>query len=525
MPRDGSGNFARAVVPYEVGEIAEVDGALGVNTELDDVAAALTGSVARNGEATWTGDQDAGGFTVTGLRASALNGEAVRHEQLGALSGVYQPLEATLTGIAATTPASGQVIRATGPDTFTVDNTSAFGRGLWNVADLAAHVTALGGASAVRSALGVVADTLVVHLAGAETLTGTKSYQQAVGTDLVYDANTTTTNKVGRRFQSAGALWSLTPAPSATPDTAKDLYFDFTNSWWGFDTNLVLKDGASTSDLALKRSSANTGFWFNGDTIQFVGAGGNTMSITSGGALTVEGSLTPKGQVISNRSHSAGAPDYTFSGDLDNGPYYIGANDWGLSAGGSLVLELTTAGPKDANANLLMSTGKHQLPLTAAAWRAPTTNPAAWTTLELTTNKQMVAGWGFADGATTLSIQLSMPMPKSWNEGTFTARVRGYAASGSGDVVFAMQALAVSDGDTLDAAWGTAQTMTKTVTTGKQIITPESAAITAAGSPADADTVYFKLYRDPTVGGDTFSGTFIVTEVELFFSFNAANDV
>lgn len=64
MPRDGSGAYSRAVPDYVFDTvISETD----VNAEMDDIAAALTASLAKNGETTPTGNLPMGGFKHTGV--------------------------------------------------------------------------------------------------------------------------------------------------------------------------------------------------------------------------------------------------------------------------------------------------------------------------------------------------------------------------------------------------------------------------------------------------------------------------
>lgn len=98
MARNGVGLYTRVAGPYSSGTtIASAS----VNSELDDMASALSDSLTANGSKQWLGNQNAGGFTVTGLRAAAANGEAVRYDEFTALSSVYQPLDSDLTALAA----------------------------------------------------------------------------------------------------------------------------------------------------------------------------------------------------------------------------------------------------------------------------------------------------------------------------------------------------------------------------------------------------------------------------------------
>jgi hypothetical protein len=69
-----------------------------------------------------------------------------------------------------------------------------------------------------------------------------------------------------------------------------------------------------------------------------------------------------------------------------------------------------------------------------------------------------------------------------------------------------MQAVACSNDDTLDVAFGTAQTSTDTLLTAlDQHTGPTSSAITIAGSPAAEDLVVFQVYRNASSGSDTLA--------------------
>jgi len=170
--------------------------------------------------------------------------------------------------------------------------------------------------------------------------------------------------------------------------------------------------------------------------------------------------------------------------------------------------------------------GKYMLPIPATAMRANTTNGAELAVAEMTTNKQMVASFNF-DTATQEYVQFSFPMPKSWDEGTISARFvwsHGATTVNFG-VAWALQALAVSDGDALDSAWGTAVTVTDTGgTTNTLYITSESSAITIAGTPQEGDSVYFRIYREVANAADTMAVDAKLHSIHLFLTTNAPND-
>jgi len=169
--------------------------------------------------------------------------------------------------------------------------------------------------------------------------------------------------------------------------------------------------------------------------------------------------------------------------------------------------------------------GKHLIPLPAGAWRPTTTNGcAALATGESTTNKVNFGYLAF-DGTATEYAYLSFPAPKGWNESTLTAKFRGQAASGSGDVIMGIQTLCLGDGDTIDSAWNTAQEVTTTHPNATTLqVSAETGAIAVTGA-SEGDTIYVRLYRKAADAGDTLDGVdYWLHHVDLFLTTNAATD-
>jgi hypothetical protein len=168
--------------------------------------------------------------------------------------------------------------------------------------------------------------------------------------------------------------------------------------------------------------------------------------------------------------------------------------------------------------------GVQSIPILASAMTARTTNGAAAGLTETTTNKVMLSVLDF-DAGTDEFAQFLFPMPKSWDESTITAQFIWTAASGSGDVVWGIQAVAISNDDALDAAFGTAQTVTDTLTaTGDQCTTSFTSAVTIGGTPAEGDLVCFQVYRDANNGSDTLGVDARLIGIRLNITTNAADD-
>jgi hypothetical protein len=170
--------------------------------------------------------------------------------------------------------------------------------------------------------------------------------------------------------------------------------------------------------------------------------------------------------------------------------------------------------------------GKHTIWWPATAMISRSTNGASRGVVETTTNKNMISTLDF-DTTTQEFAQFEIAMPKSWNAGTVTFQpVWSHPSTTTNfGVVWALQAVAVSDDDAMDVAFGTEQTSTDTGgTTDDKYIGPESSAITIAGSPAQSDTVLFQIKRVPSDGSDTLAVDARLHGIRLFYTSNAATD-
>lgn len=171
-----------------------------------------------------------------------------------------------------------------------------------------------------------------------------------------------------------------------------------------------------------------------------------------------------------------------------------------------------------------MKQGLATIPILASAMQSATTNGAAAGTVETTTNRVLYKTLDF-DQTTQEFAGFVIPMPKSWNDSTVTFQPLWTFASSSGGVVWALQAVACSDDDTADVAYGTEQTSTDTaLTAGDVHVGPTSAAITIAGSPATNDLIFFRIKRNPSDASDTLAADARLIGIRLFFTQNAADD-
>lgn len=257
---------------------------------------------------------------------------------------------------------------------------------------------------------------------------------------------------------------------------------------------------ASATDNAVALFDSTTGKLIkNSVVIANAGAisGVTTLGVTTVNATTVNGT-TIAGTTVRGTTIELGAADT------------------------DTTLSRISAGILGVEAVPVKLAGRETVWIPASAMILRTTNGAAPGTAEMATNKNMFKTLDF-DATTQEFAQFEIAMPKSWNEGTVTFQPVLSHASGSGNVVFGLAAVARSDDDAGDVAFGTAQTSDKTVGTANDIyVGPESAAITIAGTPAEGDVVQFQINR--TVASDNLGVDARLHGIKLYITTNAAND-
>lgn len=174
-----------------------------------------------------------------------------------------------------------------------------------------------------------------------------------------------------------------------------------------------------------------------------------------------------------------------------------------------------------------IGTGTHALWLPASAGVSRTTNGATYVQSEWSTNKTMKRGYSFSL-STSNYIQFSLGAPTSWDKGTITAKfVWEAAASDANDVVWQIAGASMGDGDSVDAARGTFIAVTDgagNTSPGQVRISPATAAITIAGSPATDDHLVLEVLRDPAHGSDTSTNDAVLLGVWLYFNYTQLFD-
>jgi len=146
--------------------------------------------------------------------------------------------------------------------------------------------------------------------------------------------------------------------------------------------------------------------------------------------------------------------------------------------------------------------------LTAAGgWPSTTSGCAAVAQVEYGTNDVDLMHADF-DKDTDEFMQWTTAMPFNWNGGTVTAKFYWLANDATTNaVVWGLQGRSYGDGEAVDQAWGTAQTVTDANggTANQVRISAATAAITLAGTPAAGELVQFRAYRDADNGDDTLA--------------------
>ncbi len=172
------------------------------------------------------------------------------------------------------------------------------------------------------------------------------------------------------------------------------------------------------------------------------------------------------------------------------------------------------------------SVGQQTIWIPAGAMTARTSAGATSGSIETSTNKVMGESFDF-DTASDDFIQFAIQMPKGWDGGPVIFQIVHSHPSTTTNfgVVFFMQAVALANSDALDTAFGTAVSVTDTGgTTDDIFISPESAAITVAGSPGAEEYVIFQVYRDVSDGADTMAVDARLHGIKVHYTTDAVTD-
>jgi hypothetical protein len=161
-----------------------------------------------------------------------------------------------------------------------------------------------------------------------------------------------------------------------------------------------------------------------------------------------------------------------------------------------------------------------QIILTAAgSWPSITSGSGFPLQAQTTTNLVNYYYIPFIDASQTFS-NWAIAMPSDYNGGTITAVFYWTTTAATGDVVWGLAGRAYGDGNVLDQAFGTAQSVTDTTLgNGDVMISTATAAITLGGTPgAASEYVQFRMFRDGANVSDTITQDCNLLQVRITYT-------
>jgi len=290
---------------------------------------------------------------------------------------------------------------------------------------------------------------------------------------------------------------------NATPASVTEIYFDNADA----DTNDItgLLDSWSDGQMVIRQVNAPTKWAVYTVTAVADATGYRRFTVTH-----VDSGTLPDNAATVGIAYAAQGADGT--GTLNN------------------VVEDTTpqlGGDLDLNSNDITGfTGKQTIWIPASAMIPATTSGPLVSQVEETTNKHNYSTLDFdasADEYATFEIM----MPKSWDEGTIEFYVVwSSTATGTTGIAFALQGVAVADGDDSDVAYGTAVLVTddNISNAGDVLISAISAAVTIAGTPVAGELCQFRVYRDVSDANDDMTEDMQLRGVQILYNTNTLKD-
>ena len=316
----------------------------------------------------------------------------------------------------------------------------------------------------------------------------------------------------------------------------------------GLATAHLLKfyDGGADILLATINTTANTVDWADSSVVADLV---NDTSPQLGGQLDVNGQALGSGTLellkfvetgsavneltITNNS-TGNNPILSATGDDTNigialtpkgtGEIVIGSGN--LNYAGTAVTATGAELNKLASAGTLKQAGKESIWVPANAMTPTESNGcAAIAAVETTSGRPDMYVLDF-DKDSDEHAQFTIAFPKSWNLGTITYQCFWSGLAATTGVTWALQAVAMNDNETIDIAYGTAITVDDDAQGAVEelLVAAESGAVTIAGTPADNDLTYFRIFRDVSAGNDDMAGDARLHGIKIFYTTDAAND-
>jgi hypothetical protein len=197
-----------------------------------------------------------------------------------------------------------------------------------------------------------------------------------------------------------------------------------------------------------------------------------------------------------------------------------------FSAGDYRCTSYTKATGKAVIASHSATIGKQTIWVPAAAMRPTSSNGcAAITDVETTSGRPDMQVLDF-DNSSDEHAQFQVCFPKSYGLGTITFQVWWAGLAATTGVAWALQGVGVPDNSTINVVYGTAIVVTDDAQGAVEevLVTAESGAVTIAGTVADNDICFFRIFRDVSDGNDDMAGDARLLGVKIFFTTDAEND-
>ena len=506
MPWNGSGVFTRLyswVARRDAGSPTNIIGATEMDAEFDGIVDGLENCVTLDGQTTPSANLPMGGFrhTNTGAATSRTSYGRVAEIQDGTIWKAASPggTGDAMTGTVTPAPSAytaGMIVQIIAPGTNTVTTPTI-------------NINALGAKTIRKHQAALVAgditsgDTLWLVYDG--------TYFEYINPKLyATDLNSLTTDSTG------GAVADFIPFVDASESNA---------------SNKVTVQDLFTNVFA--NLTADTTGGATGDKLLFSDASESNAAQT----VTVDNLITNSLQLLTTTppaisdlapfvdvSNSNVGGKATWSNIFSTVMGSTTDTTPALATDYEIIARKTSDGTLHRPLLSEVGLGKQTVWIPAGAMTARTTNGAASGTTESTTNKVMNKTLDF-DTTTQEFAQFTVAFPKGWNESTVTFIPYWTAASSTGGVVWALQGVAISNDDVIDAAFGTEQTSTDTLIATTDIhVGPESAAITIAGTPAEGDICYFQIKRNVSDGSDTLGADARLIGIKLIYTINSNVD-
>lgn len=393
------------------------------------------------------------GAPVLALRELADGVGALTNDGAGVLSWVsYQPLDSDLTSIAAL-------------------STQAYGRSLLTANNAPAARYSLG----LDSSATPYFNGLVVYNGGNDLVTF------GIGASVTGTASLGVANlSANRDFEFPDASGTFITTGNLTAITGAGT---ITSGTWNGSAIGVAYGGTGSTSLA-----ANSVLLGNGTSAMQAVAPG-----TSGNVLTSNGttwtSAAPAGAGHTIKEEGSGLTARA-----------------GLNFVGGGVTASDDAGNNETDVTVTRTGVYRTIWLPASAGIPRTTSGSGVGSYESTTNKINYDTLEF-DSAADEFAQWIIKMPDEWNGGTVKVKVAwtGTATDTTDDVIFAVAGVSLANDDAIDGAFGTAQSVTDTLTAALDLDeSAATAAITIAGAGA-GEYVVLQLSRDADNASDNLS--------------------